>query len=478
MPRNTSNLHGILGIAGRPAYVKLAQDTDETKIPGSAFADPMSRLYGIYSKEATYCSALLAHQEDPGEEVKAKLAAAAHLWGIEPDLQAAFEKLASAHRHAGPDELADTDYALVADHGGKRVRKFAAVDPETTFEAAIAFHENRHRYPFSWRKQAATNLLDKASTHGVVLPAYVQTYLLKAAGLAIPTTESLDEAMVQRLNRSAPKDREAAEKLASVLDCLVNDEPLRGNFEFVSKVLETVDEYDRETKIAAFYGHGLDLPEEILGLNETQLRKIAADNGRLVTLTNGHEVDIHLISPEILDAVQDGMGKMGHAKLAEVLPTLPKPDADLLVELLPRRKTAGDGDVKPSAPSVTPTAPSVAPAPAVPASATPTAQPSAPAAPAAPMDPNAAYEAKIFGAPAPAAAPKPQLGNSLTDDNFSQQAQAAKEAPMPAAPVSAPTAGIPISAPEHHFSQSQQLANNGQQADAIRQGLGNNAGSR
>jgi hypothetical protein len=95
------------------------------------------------------------------------------------------------------------------------------------------------------------------------------------------------------------------------------------------------------------------------------------------------------------------------------------------------------------------------------------------------MDPSdAAYEAKIFGSPAPAAKAPAPMGNSLTDSNFGQAVAEAKT-PMPTMTgAPAPVGGVPISAPEHHYSHDQQQANAAQQNLALQQGMGNNAGPR
>ncbi len=263
----------------------------------------------------------------------AKAAAFCRLWNIENDIKEAEAKLAA---HKNPAELTDEAFALVQTHQGQKIRKFASVDATTTVEAAIAFHEHRHQYPYAWRKEAAERLLKAASAHQACLPEYVAIYLTKAAGHASPTTDSIDDVMVSRSSRTPQSMRDLSDAFIGAMDKVATDEAAHQDPEIVDLTLRAIDSYDREVKLAGYYGHGLELPEEMLVIPHAKLAKIAEEAGRTIRLVNGHEIKVSSLTPEILEAVMDGAGSMGNAKLAEVLPTLPKPDADLLVELLPK----------------------------------------------------------------------------------------------------------------------------------------------
>ena len=54
------------------------------------------------------------------------------------------------------------------------------------------------------------------------------------------------------------------------------------------------------------------------------------EQGGMVDLQNGQSVNVHHLSKEALEAVDDGLAVMPKRKLAKVLPTLLAPDADVL----------------------------------------------------------------------------------------------------------------------------------------------------
>ncbi len=326
-------------------------------------------------------SGVMAHEDaldgaQLSSVVTDQLADFARLWGIKGEVKTACEALEKARKQASLSELPDADFAMLQPHKGETVRKYAAFDKESTYDSAVAFYDNRHRYPLAWRKQAASELIQRAEKHQTVIPEYVNDYLHKAAGFAVPTQASIEEALVQRLNL---RDGEPTQKLASALDAIAGNSMLRYDSELVTEFLYAMDRHDRETKIASHYGVDLQLPEEMLEWSLPKLAKFAGISNRIVRLTNGYEVDVTEISHDTLESVADGMSRMSHEKLAAVLPTLPRPDADLLVHLLPKHAAV-------ASPANTLTDDNFSAQMAAPAPAAPVA-PKAPVAPVAPKAP-------------------------------------------------------------------------------------------
>ncbi len=330
-------LHKLHGVVGCPPYAKTASEQGETKpCPPLAYGDLDGRLYPCHTKEAAFNSCILAADAGVTADVEANLKKLAHFWGISDDVSAAWTKIAELKvKTASPDELGDDEYALVQEHGGKKIRKFAAFDMESTVSAAEAFYSKRHNYPFAWRKEAATRLLKMSSQHAVILPAYIQTYLLKAACVARPTADSVDEGLVQRMNLAHSREDDVMDKVASLLN-KVASAPDDFDSETVGEILALVDEADREVKLAQHYESGrVTLPEEMLVVPPRV--KVAAAP---IPLINGRSVEHSALTKEALAAVDEGLADLSFDKLAEVLPTLPRPDADLLSRLVTTVKTA------------------------------------------------------------------------------------------------------------------------------------------
>lgn len=401
---NYHKMSRLLAVTGRPEYVKVA--SEHVDCPVNGYADPIRKLYPCHTKEATFLSFLNGIDRGADSEQITAIRKYARFWNIEQDCADAEAKLADDRAELSTDDLPDHDFALVQQHGTQLVRKYAAFDPSTTVDAAIAFYENRTLYPLAWRKQASVSLLERAERFDAHLPAYVSEYLHKAAGYAVATPGAIDDAIVARMNLTPAGDRESLSKMASVLNAIAEDENLRYNTDLVSEVLDTMDSYDREIKLAQHYSTGrCPLPEEMLTLTETDLKKYAGCNRRIVSLVNGHEVDVADLSPAALDAVDEKLASMSLAKLAEVLPTLPKPEADLLIALLPQGQSWKTAAEAIGTPAATP-APSPIPAPA-PSLGTPAAATPAPIQ-AAPVQAPA-----IAPASQPAAVP---AGNNMQPD--------------------------------------------------------------
>ncbi len=330
---DSHKLNRIYTVVGRPSYCKEAADQSQVRCTERGYADPFTRQYPCHTKVATFCSAMEAEELDAPSEIKAEISKFAAFWAITEDVEAARSALANSKKQASIDELSDSDFALVQMAGEAKVRKYAAFDRQSVVESAIAFHDNRHKYPLAWRKEAAIQLLSRADKHDAVLPTYVDQYLNKAAGFGLATEEAIDSALISRINRAPKTASEDTEKLIEIMSSVAENPDLCYDGETVQDMLSCMDAYDRHHKLAQYYGSDVELPEEVLVNTEPELAKIAGCGDRVVRLVNGTSVDVHHLTADVLNAVDEKLAAMSQEKLAAVLPTLPKPDADLLVEL-------------------------------------------------------------------------------------------------------------------------------------------------
>jgi len=316
----SNELHAILLRFGRPSYVKAASEQPYREGSG----------YPIKSREDTYLSWCRALQNGAGADVITKVAEAGTFWNIKQDLDHAETqwKLSNAAR-----DLDDSEYAMVQEYRGSKVRKFAAYDKDSTVKAAEAFYDHRTKYPYGWRKEAATCILRKAAEFNAALPQYVDTYLHKAAGFGYPTVESVDNAIGSRMGYVGHKHADVTEKLGQVLSLIADNPVLRYNDELVKTAMQVMDQFDNETGMSQHYGR-IPMPEDLIGVTEPELQKMATDSQTKVTLTNGSVVDLNDIDAALLAAIDPSMAKLGRNELRDVLPTLPVCDAQLLVRLM------------------------------------------------------------------------------------------------------------------------------------------------
>lgn len=118
---NPTAIFHIEKTIGTPDYVKSAaviQKEDVDDRANVAFADPVNRLWPIYSKVATWCSAadFFGKRIIGNEKVASNIRNAARIWEIEEDVAKVEEVFNSLEKQASSP---DKNYALVVDFGGE-----------------------------------------------------------------------------------------------------------------------------------------------------------------------------------------------------------------------------------------------------------------------------------------------------------------------------------------------------------------------
>lgn len=297
-------------------------------LAASAFADPTARLYPVHSAADVILSAAYAHTnakvagEIPKEVLK-RIDGAAVLWGVSKEV----EKLAAEINTGIVEET--TKFALDLEIGGQHVQSFPYGDNETLKASAEAFYTQRHKLPWAARSKVAKVLFDELAVAGVKISEDASIYIGKAAGIGTPDMESADCMVATRGGRRL-LDKTELQKLAAVIR-LAEGEP-----DWAKYAMEAFDAFDEARGLKSSYGVTLRLPEEDLFINDSPYLKLAEDDG-IVQLTNGKAVRLSSIDWAKVAAVDPGLyaetDKGNLEKAAEVLPTWPRPDADLLVEM-------------------------------------------------------------------------------------------------------------------------------------------------
>lgn len=292
-------------------------------------ASSRAEAYTFESRDATTVSFVQALIKNANAETVATCREHGRFWGISKQLSDVEQKLATYQ----PENVADTQFALVAEFEGQPVRKYAAHDRQSVAIAARQFYDDRASYPLAWRKTAAARLIGRAERFATVLPDYVETYLYKAAGLGYPTPETLETAYIQRDQMLGVEGREEMAKLGELISVMSSRKDLQQDEEFVKAAIDALADIDQHFGLVDHYANGgVGLPEDILAdtLVLPALQKQAAAICRLI---NGHELNLTKLSAEVLNAIDPQLTKLSAHELAEVLPTLPKGDADMLVRL-------------------------------------------------------------------------------------------------------------------------------------------------
>jgi hypothetical protein len=313
---SSASITDVINRAGKPDFLKTAALHDDGE-------------YAFNTKEATYISFVRTLVKNASPDIVEDCDLHAKFWGIMGECENA--KIAFEQINQSKVASADLGYAMQwTSPEGVKLEKYAAYDNESTLDAALNFYENRTKYPYDCRCKTAEALLQKAAQYDVNLPAYLNTYLEKAAALGAVGVSNVDDVLVQRGEVYPVEYREEFNKVAELLEKFVEQPELRSDSDFIKAAMTAVDSFDAAIR----FQHGL-IEEGLIDsrLTASNLQKMASEDKFLVTLVNGNEIDCRTLTKEALEAVNPELVTMDEKKLAEVLPTLPRGDADLLSRL-------------------------------------------------------------------------------------------------------------------------------------------------
>jgi len=355
-------LYSIEHLYGLPAFVKEAavEGKDEVdKIPSSCFADPHRRKFPCHTKAATWLSnayfqhSKSAYSKEESDLVQERIIKAAEYWSIRTSVRnfnSAYEKMAAYD----DSKLGDSDYALVVEHAGTVVRRFPIPNAPSVKAAGEYLYAHRFEYPYPWRKTAARRILSRAVEYDEKAEKGEKVaemcrfnpetldYLQRAAGLGMTHPLWAAEKIAQRVymlpDRLRPYQRKLAELAVELrkMPCATNQQ--------MQKLAEVIDAVDRETGLYKNYHEGVEMPEEICF---TVLKKEAEEIlDSFITLQTGNTYPVGLLASLPLEKVAAVLGddltnqfkasdgSIDVAKFAEILPTLPRPDARLIERVL------------------------------------------------------------------------------------------------------------------------------------------------
>ena len=328
-----------------PAFVKgasIANEKPADNAPLTVYGDPATRQFPCHTKVATWLSCLYfwGNQSEkwasacPASQVASRLTKAANYWGIANDIkqlkQTILQKSASPER-----KLVDDDYALAVNYGSERLRRFPVVSAASVKKAAANMFKFKASYPYVWRKKAALKILDRAMTYQAHLDLTHLDYLLKAAGVYPEDNSEIARKLEARSYLFPTVIKERMQKAASILTTNPN--------RTIDTLCDLLDMADRECKKYAMYNAGLALPEEVCYKGIATKSAAAVESVQLVTGNSFSLEDIKkaglepftVLSSDYVSAVSaNDNGDLDMAKVAEVLPTIPKDDAQIFERAL------------------------------------------------------------------------------------------------------------------------------------------------
>ena len=317
--------------------------------------------FPCHTKAATFVSYMyfLEQQSELSPKVRPfvqeRLNKMASYFGIKNAVTVLCSKHAALH--ADPESaLPDSSYAIVwATGDGRKERMYPLRNALEVKYAAAWFSDYlpklREEYEWPDRQTIANKILTKAAEFGSDIGTHL-AMLEKCAGRGLCDRKKAATMIRDRIKaayRVAPPMKVAMEKFAGMVEV----QPL-AYFDPASmrEMANVLDRFDRTHGLLNKYSSSIPAPEDILF--EATYSKTSSFVKDACTMTTGSVYDKHDFAKLSLQQVQDVFGDemattvanglgVDSEKMADLAATLPRPDAELLEQLL------ADSNVRPMA---------------------------------------------------------------------------------------------------------------------------------
>lgn len=350
-PASDKNKTELTKIAQRYSFPQFVRDADleQTMQPHSVavttYADPVNKKYACHTAAATWLSSAYFHEKSAEyhpkdrERICERLTRFADYFGIRP----AYNDLVKrAEELRGADQLPDSAYAYVwqSDDGNKE-RYYPMTNSAQVKVAAEWLYENRDRIPFADRNVIGNKILEKAAKFGAGMGDELTDFIEKQAGRGIPDPVDLHQMLEHRVVLAKTQEhRDAITKLASTVRTTPRVALQQND---LIKLAAVVDLIDHNIGLKGKYTDIIQRPEDVIF--KVTFTKAASDHSKLCALQTGnvYEKDqfsklaredvVNLFGEDFANEVCTGF-EVNPEKLAEMAHTLPRPDAELLEQLL------------------------------------------------------------------------------------------------------------------------------------------------
>ena len=344
-----SEQHRLIQLYPTPDFVKQASHEqlcgDPATLPPHVYAGVSKRVYPCHTKAATWMSALFygdkstefsAHE---AEEIKKRLLKSAEFHGIGSNVRVLWSKMA-ADAATGQLKLKDSDFALVWDTGTHKERHYPLRNAGEVKQASHWFGEHHRDFSFNDKHTIAYKIMTKAAEFGA---ATENTELIeKCAGMGYCSAADAAAAWERRASLTTTKHPDysaEASRMATVIKSATFEARDQGRR---IKMAGLMEQFDHLTGLNKLYDDGgLARPEDVF-FQITE--KVAADflSNHVQTTTGAvyeklalDRLDIATVRQWMGDDVADEVGgvMLDTQKLAAIVPTLPRPDAEMFEQM-------------------------------------------------------------------------------------------------------------------------------------------------
>jgi hypothetical protein len=330
-----------------PDFVKQA-DISRTMNPENpavtTYADPVRQKFACHTAAATWLSSLYFHEKKAEyhpkdrNRIEQRLQHYVDYWRIRP----VYDEVVKKAGDLASQELPDSSYGYVwVDTQGNKERFLPLNSTQNIKAAAEWLKEHRDTLPFHDRHVIAKKLLEKAAATGAAFGDGLTQFVEKQAGYGIPDPSEIHKMLNQRSQLC--KDAKYREQIQALAETVRGQSQLALQPSQLVKLAETVDMIDRAIHLNGKYTDSIQRPEDVIF--KVTYTKAASDREALCTLQTGNVYDKDQLSKLAREDVEslfgtDFLGEVSRGleidpeKMAAVAETLPRPDAELLEQIL------------------------------------------------------------------------------------------------------------------------------------------------
>ena len=349
--RTGQELHRITSLYSPPDFVKHASYSnicgDPNTLPLHIYADPRARRFPCHTSAATWMSAAFfadkraCYSSRDAEMVEDRLIKAASHHGLAGELQTIFEKAAKYHAN-DKDALPDAAFAFVWQKDDNTKERHLPLRNKHEVKCAADYlYTHRDEFTYSDRKTMSNKVLVKAAEYGADIEAHAD-YLEKQAGYGACSGKAAAQLLD---NRAGLIENQGAKKQLKAAASMLRKNPSAAHHpEKMQKLAAFIDTFDRENGLVQDYGHSVPRPEDVLFVVNEKAANDVKDSH--IPMTSGNIYKVADLKTVKLDKIRDWMGSdfadevsagglyVNMNKLAELLPTLPRGDAEHFDRLL------------------------------------------------------------------------------------------------------------------------------------------------
>lgn len=357
---NGQRLYHLCSLYEPPEFVKDASSTEiagDDQLPARAYADPVGRHYPIHTKAATWVSAAYYFDDDvPVPSVETRLLQAARLHGIAADVEELRHRVKEA---MATPQVQPEDCALTYEDADGTVRGVYPLRNALEVQKAAEYlQQHAAVLPYDDRLTFARSVLQRASEHGAPLNTEQQTFLAKQAGHGHCAAADVADFLLGRAALLASRQLDGAHELHKLATVCLQQPELCRTPGALTKLASIIHQMDSECGLKDL--EGLEPPEDVFfavtpkvasELLETHCQSATGKVYRTADFAKLSLSEIQeSFGDDIAEAVSTGGIQVAPEKLAAVLPTLPRPETELMEVILsgagirPVARESGDGD--------------------------------------------------------------------------------------------------------------------------------------